>query len=58
MQSIIRNRTEYAKSAKNGLTALETDPGGSAAREVRELVSELRGLLGHAEMEQARVVNG
>jgi chromosome partitioning protein len=58
MGSVLCNRTEYAKSAKNGLTALETDPAGTAAREVRALVDELRAMLGAPVMEGANVVNG
>ncbi len=46
MESAIRNRTEYAKSAKTGLTALETEPNGIAAQEVNALMTEMMALLG------------
>jgi chromosome partitioning protein len=38
--TVIRNRTEYAKAARTGLTALETDPSGPAAAEVRAWAAE------------------
>lgn len=41
LQTMIRNRTEYAKAARSGLTALETDPNGPAAKEMAALVDEL-----------------
>jgi chromosome partitioning protein len=41
MKSVIRNRTEYAKAARTGLTALETEPHGLAAQEINALVDEL-----------------
>ena len=41
----IRNRTEYAKAARHGLTVLETAPGGPAAAEIRSWVGEVKGLL-------------
>src|ERR1035437_4590108 len=41
LDAVIHNRTEYAKSARNGLTALETDPTGLACREVRALADEV-----------------
>ena len=47
MESAIRNRTEYAKSAKTGLTALETEPTGIAAEEVHELMLEVVALMDH-----------
>jgi chromosome partitioning protein len=46
--SAIRNRTEYAKAAKNGLTALETDPNGPAAQETGALIAELTALVHNA----------
>jgi chromosome partitioning protein len=49
MTTVIRNRTEYAKAAKNGLTALETDPNGPAAQEIYALVQELMALVGDHE---------
>ncbi len=43
--TIIRNRTEYAKSARMGLTALETEPSGQAAAEIQALAQEVSSLL-------------
>lgn len=48
LKTAIRNRTEYAKAARSGLTALETDPQGPAADEINALASEITGLLKHA----------
>ena len=45
LSTVIRNRTEYAKSARLGLTALETEPAGQAATEIRNLTTEIRSLL-------------
>ena len=45
LDSAIRNRTEYAKAARVGMTALETEPNGQAAREVRAVVAEVAALL-------------
>lgn len=42
----IRNRQEYAKAARRGLTALETDPNGPAAQEIRAWAGEIREALG------------
>lgn len=62
METVIRNRTEYAKAAKNGLTALETEPGSPAAREIAALVQELRALAAAPALsvveKTAHVVNG
>jgi chromosome partitioning protein len=60
MMSVIRNRTEYAKAAKNGLTAIETEPNGPAAREIASLVQELCDLIAGKDQlqEVARVVAG
>jgi chromosome partitioning protein len=41
----IRNRTEFAKSARLGLTALETEPSGQAAAEIRKFSEEIQTLL-------------
>jgi chromosome partitioning protein len=41
LKAVVRNRTEYAKAAKNGLTALETDPNGVATQEIKELIQEI-----------------
>lgn len=58
LTTAIRNRTEYAKAAKNGLTALETDPSGMAAQEIRALMEEVFVLLpaGQQKERLARVV--
>lgn len=45
METSIKNRTEYAKAAKTGLTALETEPHGPAAQELAALVREILALL-------------
>lgn len=37
----IRNRQEYAKSARFGRTAIETEPAGPAAEEIREWTAEV-----------------
>lgn len=41
LKAQIRNRTEYAKAARIGLTALETDPGGDAAVDVKTAMTEI-----------------
>jgi chromosome partitioning protein len=41
----IRNRTEYAKAARTGMTALETEPDGPAADDIRALAAEIRKVL-------------
>ena len=46
LEAAVRNRTEYAKAAKNGLTALETDPHGAAAQEINGLIQEIFTLVG------------
>ena len=51
LDSAIRNRTEYAKAARAGLTALETEPTGQAAREIRAVVDEVTALLNGAKKE-------
>ncbi|MBL8240534.1 MAG: AAA family ATPase [Bryobacterales bacterium] len=48
LANAIRNRTEYAKAARAGLTALETEPYGQAAREIRAVVEEFTALLNGA----------
>lgn len=42
LTTILRNRTEYAKSARFGLTAFDTEPNGQAAREFHTLVHEVQ----------------
>jgi chromosome partitioning protein len=49
MKTSIRNRTEYAKAARNGLTAIETDPDGPAAQEIGALVAEIRSLFAESQ---------
>lgn len=44
-RAAIRNRQEYAKAARLGMTALETDPKGQAAMEIRAWLTELQTLL-------------
>jgi len=41
LDTVIHNRTEYAKAARNGQTPLETDPAGPVAREVKALAAEV-----------------
>ena len=48
LASVIRNRTEYAKAARAGLTALETEPNGQAAQDLRLAVSEATALISGA----------
>ena len=45
LSTVIRNRTEYAKSARIGRTALETEPNGQAANDIRSLATEVCALL-------------
>ncbi len=45
LETIIRNRTEYAKSARLGLTALESEPTGQAATEITALAQEVVALM-------------
>ena len=45
LENVICNRTEYAKAARVGLTALETEPKGQAAHEVRAVVGEVVAIL-------------
>ncbi len=58
LKAAIRNRTEYAKAAKSGLTALETDPSGLAAHELNVLIEEIIGLVqvNHKKEATARAV--
>jgi chromosome partitioning protein len=44
-QTAIRNRTEYAKAARKGMTALETEPNGPAAEEIRAWKAEIVAIL-------------
>jgi chromosome partitioning protein len=44
-RTVIRNRQEYAKAARTGLTALETDPQGPAAEEILEWTAEVRRII-------------
>ena len=45
LKSMVCNRTDFAKAAKDGLTALETDTDGAAAKEIIALAKEIRSLL-------------
>ncbi len=45
LNTVIRNRTEYAKAARTGLTAIETEPQGPAAREMQALAAEVTSIL-------------
>jgi len=40
-QTAIRNRQEYAKAARRGMAALETEPHGPAADEIRAWMEEI-----------------
>jgi len=40
-QTAIRNRQEYAKAARRGMSALETEPHGPAADEIRAWMEEI-----------------
>ena len=44
----IRNRQEYAKAARRGMTALETEPHGPAAEEIRALMAEIVAAINHS----------
>jgi chromosome partitioning protein len=55
LRTAIRNRQEYAKSARNGLTALETDPNGPAATEIRALATEILAALDQSHQIKERV---
>jgi cellulose biosynthesis protein BcsQ len=46
-QTAIRNRQEYAKAARRGMTALETEPNGPAAEEIRAWTAEIITTLNH-----------
>ena len=56
LKTAIRNRTEYAKSAKVGLTALESDPSSQAAKEIHALVHEVSELFNASSREVAHVI--
>ena len=45
LRSRLRNRTEYAKAVRDGLTALETAPRSAAARDCVAFAAEVRALL-------------
>ena len=42
---VVCNRTEYAKAARGGMTALETEPDGAAATEIQALAQEIAALI-------------
>ena len=54
LNSFISNCTEYAKAARSGLTALETEPRGVAAHEINELIEEVFALLNIGQTADAR----
>jgi chromosome partitioning protein len=54
-RTAIRNRQEYAKAARTGLTALETEPHGPAADEVRAWTAEIIATLDQGFKEQPNV---
>jgi chromosome partitioning protein len=41
LETVVHNRTEYAKAARDGLVALETNPGSPATREIKLLAQEV-----------------
>jgi len=45
MHAAIRNRTEYAKAVRLGMTAVETEPASPAAQDVQALAQEIRALM-------------
>ena len=53
-ETAIRNRQEYAKAARTGLTALETEPNGPAAQEIRAWASEIMAALKHSQRAAAK----
>jgi chromosome partitioning protein len=54
LSTAVRNRTDYAKAARTGLTAMEIDPNGPATEEIAALVSELTGLWKHADQQERK----
>jgi chromosome partitioning protein len=50
-RSAIRNRTEYAKAARAGLTALETEPAGPGANDIRTWALAVCSALDHRRSE-------
>ena len=58
MNTVIHNRTEYAKSIRLGLTAMETKPSGPAARAAAALAEEIRTLLIPADKEVLNAARG
>ncbi|HTT76546.1 MAG TPA: ParA family partition ATPase [Candidatus Binataceae bacterium] len=60
-QTTIRNRQEYAKAARRGMTALETEPHSPAADEIRALMAEIIATLNQSHpvgKEPLNVANG
>lgn len=45
LRSTVRNRTEYAKAVRLGLTAIETEPGSQASTDLLNLAQEVRTLV-------------
>jgi chromosome partitioning protein len=52
LRSVIFQRQEYAKSAREGLTALETEPNSPAASDIRMLARELETLIAKRKQEK------
>ncbi len=57
LDTVIHNRTEYAKAARNGQTPLETDPTGPAAREVKALAAEVSAIFTAHKKERIHVAS-
>jgi chromosome partitioning protein len=55
-ETTIRNRTEYAKAAARGMTALETEPRGPAAAEIRAWTAEVLAAF-HVKTEEEHAAN-
>ena len=58
LKTIIHNRTEYAKSVRHGMTAMETKPLGPASRAALALAQEIRTLLVPQHKEERNVAGG
>ena len=58
MNTVVHNRTEYAKSIRLGLTAMETKPSSPAAKAAAALAEEIRTLLIPADKEVLNAARG
>jgi chromosome partitioning protein len=56
-ETAIRNRQEYAKAARRGMTALETEPQGPAAQEIRAWMAEIVAALDHSQSATKEVLH-